>query len=148
MQINLYRNLSENNKIGKQLNQIAIIQAYLKEQTSALDIILEIQQSENILNNVNYIYIPFLGRYYFVVDKDIVTNGICRLLCHTDVLESFKTDIKALQIIADKAEQTDKIDLFIDDNSFVTENRLVNDIYNFPNGFNNNGEYILITVGG
>lgn len=148
MQINLYRNLSENNKIGKQLNQIATIQAHLKEQTSALDIILEIQQNENILNNVNYIYIPLLSRYYFVTDKDIVTNRICRLLCHTDVLESFKDDITVLQVIADKAQQTDKTDLFIDDNSYVTENRLVNDIYNFSNGFNNNGEYILITVGG
>ena len=148
MQINLYRNLSENNKIGKQLNQIATIQAYLKEQTSALDIILEIQQNESILNNVNYIYIPLLDRYYFVVDKDIITNGICRLLCHTDVLESFKSDIKILQVIVNKTQESNSADLFIDDNSYVTENRLVNDIYNFPNGFNNNGEYILITVGG
>ena len=148
MQINLYNNQSENNKIDKRLTQIKTLQAYLKEQTSALDIILEIQHDNSVLNTANYVYIPMLKRYYFVVDKDIVTNGICQLLCHTDVLESFKSDIKTLQVIADKTQESDTADLFIDDNSFVTENRLVNDIYNFPGGFNNNGEYILITVGG
>ena len=70
------------------------------------------------------------------------------LRCHVDVLDSFLTDIKNLTVIANKSQQNTKSDLYIDDGSYVTENRLVNDVYNFPSGFNDNGEFILITVGG
>ena len=148
MQITLYQNFSENNTLGKMLTEIATLQARLKEQTSALDVMLELKTTSDILLNVNYVQIPKFKRKYFVIDKDIVTNGLCILRCHVDVLDSFLTDIKNLNVIANKSQQSAKSDLYIDDGSFVTENRLVNQIYNFPNGFNNNGEFILITVGG
>lgn len=148
MQIILYQNFSENNTIGKMITEIATLQAHLKEQTSALDIVLELKTTNDILQNINYAYIPKLKRKYFVMDKDILTNGICVLRCHVDVLDSFLTDIKALTVIANKSQQNSKSDLYIDDGSYVTENRLVNQIFNFPNGFNDNGEFILITVGG
>ena len=148
MQITLYQNFSENNTLGKMITEIDTLQARLKEQVSALDILLELRTTNDILDNVNYVQIPKLKRKYFVVDKDIMTNGICILRCHVDVLDSFLTDIKNLTVIANKSQQNTKSDLYIDDGSYVTENRLVNDIYNFPNGFNDNGEFILITVGG
>lgn len=148
MKVTLYQNFSENNAIGKLITEIAEVQARLKEQVSALDILLELKASDDILQNVNYLSIQKFKRKYFVIDKDIVTNGLCVLRCHVDVLDSFLTDIKNLDVIASKSQQSAKSDLYIDDGSFITENRLVNQIYNFPNGFNNNGEFILITVGG
>lgn len=148
MKVTLYQNFSENNAIGKLITEIAEVQARLKEQVSALDIILELKTSNDILQNVNYINIPKLKRKYFVVDKDVMTNDIIVLRCHVDVLDSFLTDIKNLNVIVNKSQQLAKSDLYIDDNSYITENRLVNQIYNFPNGFNDNGEFILITVGG
>ncbi len=148
MKVTLYQNFSENNAIGKLITEIAEVQAHLKEQVSALDILLELKTTSDLIENVNYVNIPKLKRKYFVVDKDIMTNNIVVLRCHVDVLESFKSDILALNVIASKSQQNAKSDLYIDDNSFITENRLINQIYNFPSGFNDNGEFILITVGG
>ena len=148
MQITLYQNFSENNTLGKMITEIATLQARLKEQVSALDILLELRATNDILDNVNYVQIPKLKRKYFVINKDIMTNNICILRCHVDVLDSFLTDIKDLTVIANKSQQNTKSDLYIDDGSYVTENRLVNDVYNFPSGFNDNREFILITVGG
>ena len=148
MQIVLYQNFSENNTIGKKLTEIATLQARLKEQVSALDIVLELKATNDIIQNVNYVQIAKFNRKYFVVDKDIMTNDICILRCHVDVLDSFRNDILSLNVIANKTQGSNVSDLYIDDGSFVIENRLVNDIYNFPNGFNNNGEFILLTVGG
>ena len=130
------------------ITEISTVQARLKEQVSALDIILELKTTDDILQNVNYVQIPKLKRKYFVVDKDILTNGTCSLRCHVDVLDSFRNDILNLNVIANKSQLASKSDLYIDDNSFIMENRLVNQIYNFPSGFNDNGEFILITVGG
>lgn len=148
MQIILYRNISENNTIGKLVTEISTVEARLKERVSALDIILELKTTDDILKVVNYIHIPKLKRKYFVVDKYILTNGICNLRCHVDVLETFKTDILSLKVIANKSQLESKTDLYIDDGSFVSENRMITQVYNFPKGFNNNGEFILITVGG
>ncbi len=148
MLVTLYQNFSENNAIGKLITEIAEVQAHLKEQVSMLDILLELKASEDILQNVNYLGIAKLKRKYFVVDKDIMTNGIIIMRCHVDVLDSFRNDILNLNVIANKSQLMTKSDLYIDDNSYIMENRLVNQIYNFPNGFNDNGEFILITVGG
>ena len=77
MQITLYQNFSENNTLGKMITEIATLQARLKEQVSALDILLELRATNDILDNVNYVQIPKLKRKYFVINKDIMTNNIC-----------------------------------------------------------------------
>lgn len=148
MRVVLYENFSENHAIGKKITEIATVQAKLKEQTSALDIILELKTTADIIDNVNYLHVPKLNRKYFVVDKDLLTNGIIAVQCHVDVLDSFRSDIRALKVIASKVQESDSADLYIDDNSYITQNRLTNDIYNFPGGFNDAGQFILITVGG
>ena len=130
------------------ITELSTVQARIKEEVSALDIVVELKTTDDILQNVNYVQIPKLKRKYFVVDKDILTNGTCNLRCHVDVLDSFRSDILALRVIANKSQLDAKTDLYIDDGSFISENRMVSQVYNFPNGFNNNGEFILITVGG
>lgn len=148
MRVVLYQNFSENNAIGKKITEIATVQAKLKETTSALDIILELKTTPDIIDNVNYLHVPKLNRKYFVGDKVLLTNGIISVQCHVDVLDSFRSDIRALKVIASKVQESDSADLYIDDNSYITQNRLTNDIYNFPGGFNDAGQFILITVGG
>ena len=147
MQAVLMVNTSENNKIGKTLTNVQEVDVLLKEETSALDIVLELIMNTANLMRVNYLHIPSLGRYYFVRDIQIDVGNRYIIYCHVDVLETFREEILDLCIIANKTENNNKADLYIDDNSFVSENRLVNDVYNFPNGFNDDGEFILITVG-
>lgn len=149
MQIDLMQNTSENNVIGKNLTVISTGDAVFKRNVSALDIELDLHNiNTDILNKSNYVYIPKLKRYYFISNVRYDLGGNVTIMCHTDVLQTFADDIRKLRVIADKSEEAGKSNMYIDDNSFVTENRIVNHIYNFPNGFNNSGEFILITVGG
>ena len=60
---------------------------------------------------------------------------------------SFRSDIFALKVVVDKQSNESNGDEYIDDSSLVTDNLMFNTVYNFPDGFNNNGEYILITAG-
>ena len=62
------------------------------------------------------------------------------------MLESFKDDIKSLTAIINKQETI--ADKFIDDGSWIVENKDFLQSYNFSNGFNDSGEFILITAGG
>ena len=62
---------------------------------------------------------------------------------------SNKNAIRNLTCIIDKQENsaTTYSDKYLDDGSFITECRTFNSILNFPQGFNDAGEFILITAG-
>ena len=147
MEIKLYKNLSENNVIGKTLTQIKSVEANLKNDVSIINPTLVLNYTANILNS-NYCFIPKFNRYYFIEEIVPITGDRCIVKCRVDVLESFKEDIKSLTVILDKAQSIYKSNKYLDDGSFVVENKDFNTIHNFPNGFNEEGTFILICAGG
>ena len=46
--------------------------------------------------NINYAYLPRLGRYYFVEDITMETGGRVALKCSIDVLKTFSKDIDSM----------------------------------------------------
>lgn len=46
--------------------------------------------------NINYAYLPRLGRYYFVNDITMETGGRVALKCSVDVLKTFSKDIDSM----------------------------------------------------
>ena len=147
MEIKLYKNLSENNVIGKTLTQIKSVEANLKNDVSVINPTLVLAYTENILES-NYCFIPKFNRYYFIDEIVPITGDRCIVKCRVDVLESFKEDIKSLTVILDKSQSIYKSNKYLDDGSFVVENKDFNTIYNFTNGFNDEGTFILICAGG
>ena len=147
MEIKLYKNLSENNVIGKTLTQIKSVEANLKNDVSVINPTLILNYTANILES-NYCFIPKFNRYYFIDEIVPITGDRCIVKCRVDVLESFKEDIKSLTVILDKTQSIYKSNKYLDDGSFVVENKDFNTIYNFPNGFNEEGTFILICAGG
>lgn len=147
MEIKLYKNLSENNVIGKSLTQIKSVEANLKNDVSVINPTLVLNYTANILDT-NYCFIPKFNRYYFINEIVPITGDRCIVKCRVDVLESFKEDIKSLTVILDKSQSIYKSNKYLDDGSFIVENKDFNTIYNFPNGFNEEGTFILICAGG
>ena len=142
MDIVFYNNSSENNQINKALTNATTINGTLRNQTEYMNptILVEFDPTD-----YNYIYIEEFKRYYFITKIDTVRTGLWSISCSVDVLESFKSEILALEVIIDKQETVGN--QFKDDGSLVMENRKFNRIYNFTNGFNESGELILITAG-
>ena len=147
MEIKLYKNLSENNVIGKTLTQIKSVEAQLKNDVSIINPTLILYYTANILDS-NYCFIQKFNRYYFIDEIVPITGDRCIVKCRVDVLESFKEDIKSLTVILDKSQSIYKSNKYLDDGSFVVENKDFNTIHNFPNGFNDEGTFILICAGG
>ena len=147
MEIKLYKNLSENNVIGKTLTQIKSVEANLKNDVSIINPTFILYYTDNILQS-NYCFIPKFNRYYFIDEIVPITGDRCIVKCRVDVLESFKDDIKSLTVILDKSQSIYKSNKYLDDGSFVVENKDFNTIYNFTNGFNDEGTFILICAGG
>ena len=145
MEVILYKNSSENNVIGKSLAQIKSVECNLKNDVSVVNPTLVLLYTDSLLES-NYCFIPKFNRYYFIDEIIPITGDRSIIKCRVDVLESFKDDIKSLTAIINKQETI--ADKFIDDGSWVVENKDFLQSYNFSNGFNDNGEFILITAGG
>lgn len=144
MEITLYQNISEKNKINKTLVSVATLSGTLKEITSVMNPVITIEY--NTPTGFNYCYIPTFERYYFVSDVTIIRNNLIQLKLSVDVLESFKTQILAQNVIINKSQSNKQ--LYLPDENWKTLVKTKTDIVNFPNGFLDDGEFILITAGG
>lgn len=89
----IQKNKSENNKIGKSLENISTIQGTLKESTSLISPIILIQSST--IPNGNYCTISSFNRKYFITDIVNVRNNLWELHLKCDVLETYINEIKS-----------------------------------------------------
>lgn len=147
MDIKLCQNLSENNIINKTIQEIATATAVIKGALSVENPRLILTYNAS-LQDINYLKIAELHRNYYITDVINLTGGRYEIQAKSDVLESFKNDILGLSAIIDKQEGAESTNMYLDDGSYVTENKEFNTVINFPSGFNDAGEYILITAGG
>ena len=148
MDVMLCNNASESNIINKTIAEIKQVSCVVKGNLSIVDPVLLLTYDGTIDPDINYMKIPELHRNYFITDIINLTGGRFEIRGKVDVLESFKAGILGLSAIIDKANDGNNINMFLDDGSFVTENREFQSVINFPSGFNAAGEYILITAGG
>lgn len=97
MTIKTYRFLGDSRKVDKTLTAVstysnAVIVGDMSIHTPTIS--LQLDSFTDVIN-FNYIYIPELRRYYYVVDSTIREDGFVQLQCKVDVLKSFKNDILA-----------------------------------------------------
>ena len=148
MEITLYTNESEKNKLEKTITNSILLEGNLRDESSIINpIILISSNKEDITYMYNYAYIPAFGRYYFITDIESVRTGIWRVSMHVDVLMSYKEQIKNLNVIINNSEETGANN-YLSGNQWITNVKNTTNIVNFPNGLNDNGEFILITAGG
>ena len=145
MDIKLYYNTSDNRTIRKNLINEYSISGKLRESCDLINPVLTIQQYKVI--RYNYAYIPEFHRYYFINKVTSISRNLWRVELEVDPLMSFKGDILALQVVVDKQSSDSIGDEYIDDGSLIADNYTFKSVYNFNKGFNDHGEYILITAG-
>lgn len=145
MDIFLYRNDSEVNKIGKSLSNELRLSGSLREESNVITptILIEVENP----SAYNYAYIPTFGRFYFIKEFISVRTNLWRIILESDPLESFKNEILSNSVIISDTEITGAFNYLSGDvwKSSVKEST---DILQFPNGLLNSGEFILITAGG
>lgn len=145
MEVQFYYNMSDERKINKELISGETFEGELRESVSVMNPVIRF--GNNGVMRYNYAYIPSFQRYYSITDRTCFRDGIWDVSFAVDVLMSFRNDIINLQAIVDKQSMESNGDEYIDDGSLVSDNNTFSTVYNFPNGFNDSGEYVLITAG-
>ena len=148
MDVTLCNNASESNIINKTITDIKQVSCVVKGNLSVMDPILLLAYDGTVDPDINYMKIPDLNRCYFITDIINLTGGRFEIRGKVDVLESFKAGILGLSVIIDKQEGPSESNMYLDDGSYMVENKEFNNVINFPLGFNATGEYVLITAGG
>ncbi|MBR5825198.1 MAG: hypothetical protein IKY67_13790 [Paludibacteraceae bacterium] len=144
MNIVFYNNLSDYNTINKNITEVLTLTGTLKDGCSITNPVIRIENTGIV--NANYCYIEEFGRFYFIDEQTILSNKVISISMSVDVLESFKTQILGLNVIIDNS--TNIVDKYIEDEIWKSKVKTSTTILNFDSGFNDSGEYILITAGG
>lgn len=145
MEIKLYSTISESNKINKDLKLIESLTGSLRDELSVINPELLINVSN--FPTANYCFIKDFNRYYFINEVKSVKNGLWRIKCQVDVLTSYSSFLKTLPVIISDTELTGA-DNYLPSEVWKTKVKDTTEIKTFPNGLNENGEFILITAGG
>ena len=149
MDVVLCNNASETNIINKRITTVHTVSgAVIKGNISYETPVIVLAYAGAIAHNINYMKISELNRCYYITDIINLTGGRYEVHGQVDVLESFKAQILGLQCIVDKQSQISNVNKYLDDGSYITENKEFNSVINFPGGFNDDGQYILVTAGG
>jgi len=146
MIITLFTNNSEPERVTKSLSNPLSISGSIRGGSNVInpEILIEGNPAD-FPSGYNYAYIPDFDRYYYVGDPSAYRGNLILLPLSVDVLMSFRDAILANEAIIDK--QNSDGNYYLNDGSWMHESREFYTIKSFSNGFNNNGEYILITAG-
>lgn len=144
--ITLYITMDEVNRVTKRLSNGIQLTGSLRNETEIIRPTVLIESPLNV--GYNYCYIESFGRYYYITDKKSVRNGIIELYLEVDPLMSFSSKIKNTPAIIDKQASLSNANMYIDDGDWIIQNNEWIQILDFPSGFNNEGEFILIAAGG
>jgi len=92
MQLVLANTTDARNVIGKKLTVTKNLNINLKN-IEDIKHLQPIIHKNNLDKNVNYAYIDYLKKYYFVNDTRIINNDFVQLNMESDLLETYKDDI-------------------------------------------------------
>lgn len=145
MEVQFYYNQSDARQINKVLVAGGTFEGQARDEVNVINPVI-IFDTPDILP-YNYAYIPEFQRYYTIADKNAYREGLFEVTFDVDVLMSFRQDIFNMSAVVDKQTMPINGDEYIDDSSLVADNVQFVQVFDYPNGFNENPEYILITAG-
>lgn len=146
MEVRLYKTTSPRKKLVKDLTDGITLTGNLRAQSSVMSPVLQIQDTQVI--GYNYCYIPDFERWYYINNINALRSNLFELSLGIDVLMTYAEAIRNNAAIIDKIESQGTALPYINDGSYVNSNKLNQLIINYPTGFNESGEFILITAGG
>lgn len=140
----LQKNMSENNRLDKEIQNLFNFSGTLKNESSIIDPTILIEISADSLKECNYMTISTFGRSYFVTNIKSIRSNLTEITAHCDVISSFKSELKECEGIVLRQEKT--FNTYLDDGSFKLYQNPKIVTKNFPNGFNT--MQLILTVAG
>lgn len=147
-QITLQNNASPENKLDKDIFDIAIATGTLKERTSIIDpiILIDSQLADDMLKHINYATIEIFGRSYFVTNIVAGITNLWEIHMHVDVLGTYKDKIRNQTAVLSRSETA--YNMYLDDGWFMSyQNPTIEKRYFSQQSPFEAEEYVLVVAG-
>ena len=141
----LINNTSDDRTIGKTKTVVVEIDGDYRDFVPLNELTLDVDISGYGLSSFNYIYIKDLDRYYFIREKTMINETICRLVLTCDLLETFASSIKAITAICERAESGIYTNPMLPDESVPVQVNNIIKYHNFAAGLTSSS-MVLITI--
>ena len=145
LKVTLYNYNGNRNTVNKTLANGMECVGAIRDDANVLYPVLTIRVHEVI--NVNYCYIPTLGRYYFIDSINYLSSDKATLKLSVDVLKSYESEI--LQANA-TVTQSDKPDKYSSNRETIYNRKPKFEKVEFPNKnlLNDTGTIVMVTIKG
>lgn len=143
MQIILYNNKSENNRVDKDITNPVVLEGEMRDQLNLIN--PTIMVTSKTLINSNYCFIKDLERYYFIVDITAFRKDVYIINLKCDVLMTYSDSIKEQTAVL--ARQELKNNYYLTDDQFKIYNFPDVLVKEFPSGFLNKANFVLLVAG-
>ena len=131
MVIKFYNNISPKLALDKTLTNETTLNGTLREQTSLIDPVFNVE-SNNVFSS-NYCYIPDFNRYYYVTGVESVRQGLWRISLHVDVRMTYRQGIRQNTPILERSQTL--YDLNLPDSKLSIEQDVWNVTKSMPGTF-------------
>ena len=144
-EIRVQYNASENNRVDKDITNIAVLRGKLRAESSVINPSFIIQGSLAELAGANYLTIPSWHRRYFIRDIVSIRTNLVQISAHVDVRSSWPDQLRECVGIVHRQEND--WNLYLNDGTFRTYQ--TPDVFTqpFPSGFSALS-FVLAVAGG
>lgn len=144
-EIRLQYNASENNRLDKDVTDIAVLRGKLRSESSIINPVFIVQGGLAELAGANYLTIPSWHRQYFIRDIVSIRTNLIQISAHVDVLSSWPDQLRECVGIVHRQEND--WNLYLNDGTFRTYQNP--DVFTrpFPSGFSALS-FVLAVAGG
>lgn len=145
MELQLYNNKSQPNKVYKSKTLIDTLYGDVKENVNIENPSFTVPHFSGF-NSVNYAYIPELGRYYFV-NVEVLVGGLIKLTMKSDVISTFWGSFRGSPCIARRSSSAP--DYRLVDNRVISlpKPEILYRRTNCALTLSNNNNYVLTVTG-
>ena len=140
---------SEKRQLDKDVSYSVSLSGTLRNETNVVNPTILVEANVSTLAGCNYMSIPSFHRVYFITDIRSISDDLCEVSGHCDVLSSFKTGIRSNTAVVARSAQSGYWNLFLNDPMTKVSNKsniitLRGGLCSFPK---NQFSIMLITLG-
>lgn len=123
MVISLGVTTSEKRQLDKSVSYSWSGTGTLRNETNVVNPTILVEADVSTIAACNYMSIPAFHRQYFITDIRSISNGLCEVSGHCDVLSTYKSGIRSNTAVISRSAQEGNWNLFINDPMLKVTNK-------------------------